>query len=176
MRLFIGTTFDRVFLEGLTDIQEQLRSADIKGNYVPTENLHLTLAFIGDYNHPDTVLDALEDITRPSSLMNTAAGGGMSVEMSGVEYWRDLFAVRLTANQALNGYVRKLHRCLSDYGIPYDRKKFKPHVTILRQAEYRVLPEITVPQKSAVITRISLFRSDRGKHGMIYTEIGGVEG
>ena len=35
------------------------------------------------------------------------------------------------------------------------------------------LPEAVIPQSR--ISRISLMRSDRGKHGMIYTEIGGVE-
>ena len=164
MRLFIGTSFDRAFTQELLGIQEQMKEL-VTGNYVPPENLHMTLAFIGEYGNPDMVLDAIEDITKPSSLMNTAAGAGMSVEMNGVEHWRDLFTVRLSANPVLEGYVRKLHKSLSDYGIPYDRKKFKPHVTIVRQAEYKKLPEVTVPQQNSMISRISLFRSDRGNTG-----------
>ena len=86
MRLFIGTSFDKAFLEELIHIQGQLKESNVNGNYVPVDNLHMTFAFIGEYSHTDTVLDALEDITKPSSLMNTAAGAVMNVELNGVEH------------------------------------------------------------------------------------------
>ena len=36
------------------------------------------------------------------------------------------------------------------------------------------VPETNVPAVSMTVDSISLFRSDRGKNGMIYTEIGSV--
>ena len=50
------------------------------------------------------------------------------------------------------------------------------HITLARKFKNPhgvALPEAVIPQSR--ISRISLVRSDRGKHGMIYTEIGGVE-
>ena len=50
------------------------------------------------------------------------------------------------------------------------------HITLVRKFKNShgvALPEAVIPQSR--ISRISLMRSDRGKHGMIYTEIGGVE-
>ena len=53
MRLFIGTSFDKAFLEELIHIQGQLKESNVNGNYVPVDNLHMTFAFIGEYSHTD---------------------------------------------------------------------------------------------------------------------------
>ena len=34
----------------------------VRGNYTPEENMHLTLAFIGDYPEPQAVMDALSGV------------------------------------------------------------------------------------------------------------------
>jgi 2'-5' RNA ligase len=36
------------------------------------------------------------------------------------------------------------------------------------------MPGISIPHKSMTVDKITLYRSDRGKHGMIYTELGSV--
>ena len=53
--------FEQTIHEALTDFQEELKSRGVRGNYTKTENLHLTLAFIGEYSNPDEVLDAMEE-------------------------------------------------------------------------------------------------------------------
>ena len=63
----------------------------------------------------------------------------------------------------------------ADAEIPYDRKKFSPHITLIRKAVCRKgMPGISIPHKSMTVNKITLYRSDRGKHGMIYTELGSV--
>ena len=59
MRLFAAINFDRNMNDALLSVQEQFRENNVKGNYTRAENLHLTLAFIGEYNDPDYVLDTL---------------------------------------------------------------------------------------------------------------------
>ena len=50
-----------------------------------------------------------------------------------------------------------------------------PHITLLRNVDNtKGVPETNVPAVSMTVDSISLFRSDRGKNGMIYTEIGSV--
>ena len=64
---------------------------------------------------------------------------------------------------------------LSDAGIPFDRKRFSPHITVIRRASYGgkdKYPAVEIPAAGMTVERISLMRSDRGKHGMIYTELG----
>ena len=77
----------------------------------------------------------------------------------------------------LIGYVKRLRRALAEQGIPFDKKRFSPHITLIRKYSCRGGREISVsdpPKGSMVATKVSLMRSERGKNGMIYTEIGSV--
>ncbi|MCR5652008.1 MAG: hypothetical protein K6F86_12605 [Lachnospiraceae bacterium] len=52
MRLFIAIQFPDRIKHALSYIQQDMQSVGIKGNYIPEENFHLTLAFIGEYSDP----------------------------------------------------------------------------------------------------------------------------
>ena len=64
MRLFIAIQFNEQMLDALTKLQNDLRAMGVTGNYTKRENLHLTLAFIGEYGRPGDVLDAMEQAGR----------------------------------------------------------------------------------------------------------------
>ena len=49
MRLFIAVQFNDEILNTLSGLQDDLCEQGMKGHYSSRENLHLTLAFIGDY-------------------------------------------------------------------------------------------------------------------------------
>jgi 2'-5' RNA ligase len=59
---------------------------------------------------------------------------------------------------------------LADAHIPYDKKRFFPHITLIRKA-VGPMQWIQIQKASMTVDSISLMRSDRGKNGMIYTEI-----
>ena len=167
MRLFIAIQFTPELPDALTDFQNELKSMGVTGNYSKQENLHVTLAFIGEYGNPEDVLDAMEDVGfRP-----------IQITLSGVGSFGDLFWAGLTENRQLDGYVRRLRRKLSEAQIPYDKKKFNPHITLIRKYSYRGGREIPVsdpPKGTMIAERVSLMRSERGKNGMIYTEVGSI--
>ena len=58
MRLFLAIQFDEPTVRALTEFQEKLRAFGMRGRFASPENLHLTLAFIGEYAAPDAVMDA----------------------------------------------------------------------------------------------------------------------
>ena len=62
-----------------------------------------------------------------------------------------------------------MRHALAYDNIPFDRKKFSPHITLLRGGVG--VPALTVPRAEMVVDHVSLMRSDRGKRGMIYTEL-----
>ena len=165
MRLFIAIQFNEEILNTLSGLQDDLCEQGMEGHYSPRENLHLTLAFIGDYGNPDNVLDAMEESDfRP-----------LSIKLEGVGSFGDTFWAGISENRALISYVKRLRRSLSDHAIPFDEKRFNPHITLVRKASFdNGLPAVSVSQKEMLVERISLMRSDRGKHGMIYTEVGCV--
>lgn len=49
MRLFIAIQFEEKILDALNDFQDDLKEKGVTGNYTKRENLHITLAFIGEY-------------------------------------------------------------------------------------------------------------------------------
>ena len=48
--------------ERIKDVQVQLLRQHVHGNYTPSENLHITLAFIGEFGDPDQVMDVIETV------------------------------------------------------------------------------------------------------------------
>ena len=164
MRLFIAIQLDKNFKDALTAVQSALRSNRVGGNYTKIENLHLTLAFIGEYGDPDRVLD----------VMRTVPLEPISIRLDGFGCFGDLYWCGLAQQDALEAYVRRLRRALAEADIPFDRKRFSPHVTLLRRASCARMPGVTVPEASMTAEAVSLMRPERGKNGMVYTELGSV--
>ena len=168
MRLFLALRFDDDTIDELIRLQGTMRNAGIEGHFVPQENLHMTLLFIGEYKNPDDVLDLLEEIRFKPFHMR----------MNRIEKYRDLYTVAFSVNNELDAYVRRIRRALGDGGVPFDRKKFYPHVTMVRKASCKTdhpnLPE-GLSDMDIEVSRVSLMRSEQGKNGMIYTEIGGLD-
>ena len=61
MRLFIAIKLNGRMKKQVREVQESFRRQGVRGNYTPEENLHITLAFIGEYGDPDGVLEAMEN-------------------------------------------------------------------------------------------------------------------
>ncbi len=164
MRLFIAIKFSSEIKSALLSVQEQLKNANIRGNYTKPENLHLTLAFIGEYGDPDYVLETLEQVRfKPFELALDSVGS------FGKLWWTGL-----SRSVGLHNTAAQIRHFLADADIPFDKKKFSPHITLIREPSKPAMPAIEVPAASMTVTEISLMRSERGRNGMIYTEIGTV--
>ena len=161
MRLFIAIKLNPDLRNTLTDVQQHLIRRGIRGNYTNTANLHITLAFIGDYDEPDFVTEVISEV--PFSPF--------PISLSALGHFGDLWWVGISDNAELASYVKRLHQALSEAGIPFDKKKFSPHITLIRKA-IGTLSAVSVPKTVMSVDHISLMRSERGPNGMIYIEIG----
>ena len=168
MRLFIAIQFPERVKNALLYLQQDMKDCGMKGNYTKEENLHLTLAFIGEYKDPEAVMDALDGIDLEPFY----------IELEGFGNYGDLYWAGIKESTELKNTVKRIRHVLADNGIPFDKKKFSPHITVLRKASFTGNPDsfkIYVPDEKMKVDSISLMRSDRGKSGMIYTEIGIIE-
>ena len=168
MRLFLAISLEGTVRRSLLALQEQWKSLGVKGHFVPPANLHLTLAFIGEYGNLDAVTDAVSDVSFQS----------FAIQLDGAGNFHDTYWAGIAASDSLFSCVRRLRRSLAEHGIPYDRKKFAPHITLVRKAEFTGSMEALLqhfPIGRMDVHEISLMRSDRGKNGMIYTRIGSIE-
>ena len=162
MRLFLAIMLDNGIKDELCFAQKRLQLQGVKGNFTPRENMHLTLAFIGEYNDPGYISDVLSETAfEPVRLV-----------IDGFGSFGNLYWIGIRENAGLTTNVRRIRKALSDNGIPFDRKKFMPHITIARNITYDKGFPTDAPFPAAMdVGYISLMRSDRGKSGMIYTEI-----
>ena len=168
MRLFIAIQFNNRILTSLKKLQSDLRSAGLRGRYAKEENLHLTLAFIGEYDDPNKVLEAMAE----------APFEPFAIELSGMGRFGDLYWAGLAENPDLIDYVKRLRKSLSAHNIPYDKTKFSPHITLVRRGSFaapkpaipRILQDAKISAKTSV-NSVSLVKSEFTKDGMKYTTL-----
>lgn len=165
MRLFIAIRFNEEMKRALADAQMQMKRCGVRGNYTSIDNLHLTAAFIGEYPDPLRVMEAME----------TVAFTPFELSVQGFGNFGDLWWIGIHDSPVLQAVVRRIRRALSDYQIPFDRKSFRPHITLVRKAKMtQGMPAIDLKKAQMLVDTLSLMRSDRGRNGMIYTEIGTI--
>lgn len=95
------------------------------------ETLHLTLAFIGNLDRQclPGLLEGLAGVQAPAIHMI----------LDRADCWRHNRVAYLAPRQVpetLASLVRQIEEVLADQSVEWDRRAFRPHVTLLRKAEY----------------------------------------
>ena len=164
MRLFTGIRPSDDFRAALAELQERLRAAGITGRYLDPANLHMTLAFIGEWQEDITRI--LPPVEHPFTI--TLGHPGIFPEA------KVLWAV-VEKSEELNCLAQKVRENLAGNGVPFDPKGFNPHITLVRKP---VIPDgvdlsgIEIPKASMIVDEVCLYRSERGENGVEYTVIG----
>ncbi len=167
MRLFIGISPSDDVRRALAGMQAFLLRYGISGTYLAPENLHMTLAFIGEYPEADMVLDAMGKVAfDPFRIIYDRIGTfRKSIVWGGTE-----------PSQPLENLAKKLRYELDRADIPFDHAEFVPHFTLARHAGFGCgLPPVEIAPVPMTVSRMILFRSDRGENGMVYTPIGAAD-
>lgn len=126
MRLFIAIPLEPPVLDTLTAAQSSLKSCGVRGGFTARQNLHMTLAFLGEVRDPRPVIAALERVPLPQSSMT----------FEKTELFRDILVCTFRIDPSMRQYVQSLRGELENSGIGFDRKPFRPHVTLVRRASF----------------------------------------
>ena len=167
MRLFIAINFDDNMTDALIEMQDDLMRCGVNGNFTREENLHMTLVFIGESDEPEKIEEIMRDVPLRS----------FTVKVSGMRRFKDMVFANVEDNPDLNDYVKRLRHALSENDIDFDKKKFMSHITLVRRASGA--KDIPMQMGDAIeekmrVNGISLMKSEQGRHGIVYTEIGYV--
>ena len=160
MRLFIAIPLSEEMKASILKSLHEMKTAGVKGNYVPRENLHLTLAFIGETKEKDRIIEAMKSVKlKPFRLM-----------LSGCGNFGDLLWIGLKGNQGLAALVKDVRSALDAAGIPHDGKAFLPHITVIRRAsgDFR---KIKPPEGGMTVKKVSLMNSEQKDRKRVYTEL-----
>jgi 2'-5' RNA ligase len=136
-RLFVAIDLPEEVKNGIADIGKDLPGA----RRVPTEQLHLTLRFIGDVDD--------ETCTAVRKALAGVKGESFPLTLRGVGHFPPgkhprVLWVGLTESAPLLELQQGVEQALVGAGIPPDERKFSPHLTLARLKE-------TPPAKVAVL-------------------------
>lgn len=71
MRLFVAINFNDEMKKGLAGVTETLRVNAVKGNFTLTDNLHLTVEFIGETRNAAGAIRAIETVECEAFTLKT---------------------------------------------------------------------------------------------------------
>jgi len=168
MRLFIAVNFDDCTVKKILAVAQRLGEIG-RGNFSRPENLHLTLAFLGDIQ-PDRiqgVREAMDSVIIPDLLLEFTHVG--SFRREGGELWW----LGLAPNTALMHLQNQLSQQLKNRGFSLENRRFSPHIALARQVVLRAAPNRIQLLGSTFATRadtISLMLSHRVNGKLTYTE------
>lgn len=133
------------------------------GRAMRAETLHATLVFIGD-----VALHRLEALQLAAQEVEAAP---FELCWDEARYWghnRIVFAAPREVPQRLLELVRHLEQNLLRHRFHFDRRSYKPHITLLRHAKWRDEPLPVVPAIRWRVTEFALVRSLSDENGARY--------
>lgn len=167
MRLFAAIHFTEPFRKAVLDYQASLKRAAVSGNFSRPENLHMTLAFIGEVRDASASLRAVKCVQFEPFEMKLSGSGRFGGGSSGALYW-----LGVESGKKAEALAAEVRAALAGEGVPFDTKPFKAHITLAREVELGGSPfRAKVPEASMTVSRISLMKSERINGKLIYTEI-----
>ena len=163
MRLFVAIRPSPAVRDVLLDAEAALRRQG-RGTFTRPENLHLTLAFLGEAESAAPAQAALEA---------ACTGGAVSLTVGGLGHFDDIWWAGVRENARLEALALGVQDALRQAGYPVERRPWRPHITLVRRWRGPE-PRLTVPDTAMWVDRVSLMRSDRVEGKLVYTEVSAV--
>lgn len=163
MRIFIAIRFTEVFKSSILDAQDGLKEYGVKGNYTQPENLHLTLAFIGETERVEEIKAAVDAVKFEPFVIRTGKMGCFNGRSRVI--W-----LGIEGEDKVKAIAQQLRRNLDQRGIDYAKGKFSPHITLVRQPSEMPL-DIDVESESMTVSKIYVMKSERINGRLVYTAL-----
>lgn len=179
LRTFIAITLPRNVTARIENIQSGLKDRGVDIRWVPPENIHLTLRFLGDISlkmrkEIETAIEATGNGFSPFKIGVKGIGVFPGIRNARV-VWAGIFGEIDT----LFTLQRILECQLSNVGIKREKRPFKAHLTIGR-IKKKIDPAHLLSCidacsdfeiESFCIDRVILFKSELKPTGAVYTPI-----
>lgn len=138
-----------------------LKKQGVEGKYVPAQNLHLTLAFIGEYHDPTRIKRIIESVPLTPFQLGFSEKGNFG----------NLLWMGIKGKQKLKTYVKDLREALKKEGIPFDNDRFIPHITLIRKVTWKKGYQVHLKKTEMTVKKVSLMKSEFKNGKIIYREL-----
>ncbi len=177
VRAFVAIEVDEDVRAALTDTQRKLKKSDAHVSWVKAEHIHLSLAFLGDI-FPRQVqgmgkaLDEIGGLCGPFT-MDVGGVGSFGSPRKPRVIWAGIEA----PPQGLIEMQEVVAAAAEEFGIPVDKRPFRPHITLGRVRSGRNVDALTSAMASVkntrhgsvAVRRILLMRSVLKSQGAEYS-------
>ncbi len=103
-----------LFKEELMAIMDTLKEEGIQGKYYDLDNLHMTLAFFGETDRQDEIMEIIHSIPFPE----------ITITLNRIGHFKKIYWVGIKDNPVLDEYVNTLREALKSHDISFDDKPF----------------------------------------------------
>lgn len=168
MRVFVALELPQKVKDNLERSQRQFAEYANGGNFVPKENLHLTLHFLGNVESGDLIyvqsaMDSVRELPAPT----------LSVTQFAMQRTGDIVWAKLRQCAELT----QLHDCLGEKleenNFEVEHRAYRPHVTLIRKKSFmlpfgEVTKNVQVFNMPFCADKLTLFESVFDKQGVTY--------
>ncbi|PKL60626.1 MAG: RNA 2',3'-cyclic phosphodiesterase [Methanomicrobiales archaeon HGW-Methanomicrobiales-4] len=173
VRLFVAAELPEEIRNSYAEAQEGVRRSRARLSLVDPGDMHITLKFIGET--PGSLLPAL------TAALETVPGSPFSLDLGAVTLnsprsprviWGDIHD-----NGACRDLAGRIETVLVPLGIPVEKRRFTPHITIARIKQFHpsIFEEVaeisTSCSGSFMVDRFVLKKSELTVNGPVYTDI-----
>jgi 2'-5' RNA ligase len=136
----------------------------VAARWIRPENLHMTLAFLGDVE-----TERLQGLAQAADAVRSHR---FAVRLDRIEYWRKPQLICLTPQAppaVLGQLAADLATRLGDAGFALDKRPYRAHLTLARKAVCPPAYALLDPPVLWQPTALALVESDRDTQGAHYT-------
>ncbi len=164
MRLFVALPLDEAGIRELVRYRRMLERLGVRGNFTRPENLHITLAFLGEQPDWESAAEALDPVRAfPGRLrldrLDSFGDGG-------------ILGICPTDDAPIRSLAAAVEQALRTAGFELEKRRFRAHVTLCRKLtapQGCVLPP--PPIVEVPVEEMVLFLSHRPKGLLTYTPL-----
>lgn len=172
MRLFIAIDLPQNTIQVLLKLQTLIEhETKIDARFVPPEQLHLTLAFLGDCSQ--------EQLVQIKAALHTLNLESFRLCLHECGVFPDFKQPRVCWASVLNGAVHHLASSIKKVISPIvklEEREFKPHITLARIKKVQnikdfesVITTIGVPKECFEVVEFTLYQSELTDQASIHT-------
>jgi 2'-5' RNA ligase len=176
VRVFVALELPEPLTEGILGLARRLRDSGVRASWCGRGTIHLTLKFLGDTEESElphvVAAVAAAALNVPRFSFDLSRLGAFPSPRNARVIW-----VGVEPVDALFDLRKAVESELSAIGIPRDRRRFHPHITVGRvrgrapEDTADILAGLPVPGGSVTVTEVRVMRSTLNPGGAIHEVI-----